>query len=487
MVVRGPKCKALRLLSKDEVEAIHAASLEVLEHVGMHSDSHKILEIFREIGAEVDFRKKRIKIPQHLVEEALKKTPKRFIFCGRNPKNDILLENGRVYFGMGGTPVPYVRDLETGEFRTSTKKDFQNATKLGDALPNMSFLMGIAGAFDMPKGTEFIHEWEALFTNTSKPIIYSAPSGEYARWVIRMASAIVGGLEELKKRPIMSIYSETASPLSFTDINDNMIECAKAGIPVTLGPAPIMGASAPATLAGATVVGNAESLAALTLIQAVNPHSPIIYAAWAVVMDPRSGAVVYGAPEHSLTFGVINGQIAEYYNLPSFGLGGATDSKVPDAQAGAEIALSLLMNALAGVNLIHDCGYLASGRAGSMEMAVICDEVAGYVLRMIRRIEVNDETLAVDVIKAVGPREHFFTQKHTFKYIEREIYLPKIFDRKALEIWIREGMKDVATIAREKAKKILEEHEPDPLPKDVRETLSRIVKEAEEKLVKKEK
>jgi len=479
MVLRGPRCKALRFLSRDELNQIHESTLEVLANVGMHSDSDSIVEIFDNAGADVDRKTRRIRIPEHLIKETLRKTPRQYVLCGRSPRYDILLESGRVYFGMGGTPTPFIRDLESGEIRRPTKKDMADSTRLGDALSNMSFVMSIAGAFDVPYEAEYIHEFDALFNNTEKPIIYSTPSGEETRIVASMASAIVGGAEELRKRPIFSVYCETTSPLMFSSSNDNMIECAKAGIPVTLGPAPLLGASAPVTLSGAAVISNSENLAAMALLQLVKPGTPVNYACWSVSLDPRTGIACYGAPENALSFGVINGQLAEFYDLPSFGLGGAVDSKIPDAQAGCEMTLVGITNALSGVSLIHDHGYLASGSVGSMEMAVVANEVAGYILRVVKGIKVDEESLAVDVIKNVGPAGQFLSQKHTLKFLEREIYVPEIFDKRPVDAWTKDGKKDIAQIAREKAKKILKEHHPESLPRNVAQRITEIVKAAE--------
>lgn len=485
MVIRGPICKALRFLNRNEVTSIHSATLEVLENVGMHSESDRILNVFKGAGADVDFKERRIRIPQYLVSEALRKTPRQYIFHGRNPKRGILVEHGRVYFGMGGTPVPYILDMETGDYRRPTKKDMAEATRLGDCLPNMSFLMTISGAFDVPYEVEYIHEFDVLFRNTEKPFIYSAPGAELARTAISMASAVVGSSEELRKRPIFSMYCETTAPLSFPREDENMIECAEAGIPITLGPAGIRGLTTPVTLTGAAVATNAESLAAITLAQLVKPGTPVNYAAWSMTAEPKSGVALYAAPENALALGVLNGQLAEYYDLPSFGLGGAVDSKIPDAQAGCELSMVTLANALSGVNLIHDCGYLSYGSVGSMEMAVIANEIVGGILRIVKGIAVDDESLAVDVIKNVGPRGHFMSQKHTLKFLERETYMSELFDKQPLDKWIRDGRKDIRQIAKTRAMEILKEHQPEPLPKDVQLKLTEIVEKSEKKLVKK--
>ena len=483
MVQRGPKSGHLRFLTNDQARDIHVASLEILESVGMHCPSAKIMGIFREGGAWVDEKEKRIRIPQSLVEEALRKVPKEIVFCGRSAENDILLEDSRVYFGMGGTPVPYIRDLETGEMRRPGKEDMNQATRLGDALPNIKFLMTIAGAYDVPYEVEYIHEFEALFNNTTKPILYSCPGGYAATKVLEMAATIVGGREELRKRPILALYTETVSPLSFSDVNENMIEFAKAGVPVSNGPMPMCGASGPMTLVGTAVQSNAESLAAITLCQLVNPHTPMIYTGWVCAIDPRTSRCAYGAPEFAMGTSIFNTTMGRYYDMPTYGFGGCSDSKLPDAQAGAEVMMNGMLAALGGTNLIHDCGYLAGGSIGSMEMAVVCNEIIGMISRIVQGVKVNEETLAVDVIKNVGPGGHYMAQKHTLDHV-RELYVPTLFDRESEVTWIKAGKKDVRDVARTKAKQLLRDHTPTPLPKDVQQRLKEIVKEAEKQLVK---
>ena len=483
MVQRGPKSGYLKFLTNDQARDIHISSLEVLESVGMHCPSTKIMEIFDRAGAVVDFKEKRVRIPQYLVEESLKKAPKEIVFCGRNPKYDILLEDSRVYFGFGGTPVPYIRDIESGEIRRPTKEDMNQATRLGDALPNIKFIMTIAGAYDVPYEVEYIHEFESLFNNTEKPILYSCPGAYAAQKVLEMASAIVGGPEELKRRPILALYTETVSPLSFSEVNENMIEFAKAGIPVSNGPMPMCGASGPMTLVGTAVQSNAESLAAITLCQLVNPHTPVIYTGWVCAMDPRTGRCAYGSPEFGMGTSIFNTTMGRYYDLPTYGFAGASDSKLPDAQAGAEVMMNGMLAALGGTNLIHDCGYLAGGSIGSMEMAVICNEIVGMISRIVRGVDVNEDTLAVDVIKNVGPGGHYMSQKHTLEHL-KEQYLPALFDRESEVTWVKAGKRDIRDIARVKCKEFLREHSPQPLPGDVQARLKEIVKEAETQLVK---
>ena len=480
---RGVRGGIIKLLDRGEIVDIHLSAIEVLEEKGVKSKSRRILEVFRNSGAEVDFNTGYVRIPQYLVKEALRKSPSKVILHGRDENYSILLEDSRVYFGFGGTPTPYIRDLETGCIRRPTKKDFAEATRLGDALPNMDFIMSIAGAFDVPPESEYLHEFEAMFNNTVKPIVYSAPSAYLARKIIEMAAIVLGGFRKLREKPILALYSETVSPLTFAQENEAMIEFASENIPVVLGPVPMAGATAPITVCGAAVVAVAEALAAITLIQSVKPGAPVIYSGCAALMDQRTGRFSYGAPEFALG-NIILAQMAQYYGLPCFGWGGCSDSKVPDAQAGAEVMMNTLVSAFSGVNLIHDFGYLAGGSIGSMEMAVIGDEVAGMVKRILEGVRIDDDALAVDLIKSVGPEGQFMSQKHTLKFLRREIYTPTLFDRKPESLWLSEGGRDIAAVARGKARRMLKEHVVEPLPEDVRKRLSDLVKKSEEELIK---
>jgi trimethylamine--corrinoid protein Co-methyltransferase len=440
------------------------------------------MEVFERGGASVDAKERRVRIPQHLVEESLKKVPREIVFCGRNRKNDILLEASRIYFGMGGTPVPFIRDVETGEIRRPGRKDMDEATRVGDALPNLKFLMTCAGVFDVPYEVEYLHEFESLFNNTEKPILYAAPGAVASKHVLEMAATIMGGAEALRKRPILTLYAETVSPLSFTEVNENIIEFASAGIPVANGPMPLPGASGPMTLAGTAVMSNAENLAALTLSQLANPHAPFIYTGWVCAMDPRTSRCAYGSPDFARGTSIFNAAMGQFYDIPTYGFGGCSDSKLPDAQAGAEVMMNGMTAALSGTNLIHDCGYLAGGSIGSMEMAVICDEIAGMIYRIASDVEVTDETMAVDVIKEIGPGGHFMSHKHTLQHV-KDIYLHTLFDKESEVTWIKAGKKDIRDVARQKVKTILKEHFPEPLSKDIQEKLRQIVKNAEKQII----
>jgi len=469
------------VLTNSQVRDIHIASLEVLERVGVIVQSESILRIFSESGADVDPKNKKVRLPEYLINEALNKVPSQVILCGRNPENDILLEDHRVYYGLGGSPVPYMIDLETGEWIRPTRRNVADVTRLGDALPKMDFIMSLGGAFDAPYELQWLYEIETMLNNTEKPIVYSVSGVAGARLTLEMAAAVVGS-DEIKKRPILAGLAQPATPLVFHGTTESVIEFANAGAPMVFAPGVMPGASSPMTVAGCHVVGNAECLFAITLSQLVKPGAPIIYGVHTSNMDMRTGSVLYGHPEYGLGW-VVTVQLANYYGVPTFGSGGCTDSKCPDAQAGAEAMGTAIMNALGGINLVHNCGTMAHGTAGCMEMAVISDEIASYVDRLLKGVQVNDETLAVDLIRSVGPGGHFLSQEHTRNSLKRgEMWLSELFNRESREKWKRQGGKDLREVAREKAKKLLAEHFASPLSNDVKNRLAEILKKAEREL-----
>lgn len=199
-------------------------------------------------------------------------------------------------------------------------------------------------------------------------------------------------------------------------------------------------------------------------------------------MDQRTARCSHGAPEMVLSSSIINSQMAEYYGLPTFGFAGTNDSKVPDAQAASEATMHILMSGLSGVNLIHDCGYLAGSSGGSMEMAVICDEIIGMACRIIQGLDVREDTLAVDLINEVGPGGNFLGKRHTIEHFKREIFLPALFDKRSELGWLRTGGKDLREIARDRALLILRDHHPEPLPADILRDLSKIIKDAKQQV-----
>lgn len=461
----------LSFLNRKDVEKIHNTSIKILEEVGMKSSSKKIIRFFSDNGAKVD--SDLIKIPESLVKEALKKAPNKVTIYGRDSTKAIVLQDKKIHFGLGGTPTPYILDYNTGEWRRPSKKDMAKATRLGDALSNIDFIMSIAGAFDVPYELEYLHEWETILSNTAKPVVYSAPGLFNVEKVIQMGKIIKG--EELRNEPPFGVYVELPSPLMFHVSNENVFRLAENHIPIIIGQMPQLGATAPVTFAGAVALSNAENLATLTLAQLLNSGTPFVLGSYVTSLDMRTGRCAYGAPEFAMG-NIANASLGKFYNLPTFGWGGCTDSKLPDAQAGAEVMMNALIASLSGINLIHDCGYLAGGSIGSLEMAVICNEVVGMAKRIVKGFGVDEENLALEVIKKVGPGGQFLSQPHTLKHVST-LHVAELFSRESEVKWAKLGKKDVRTKAKERVEEILSKHKIED--KAINEKLKEIIKKAE--------
>lgn len=466
----------ISVLCQDELQQIHSATLEILETIGAIVNSPQALSILEENGAFVDRSRRLVKIPSNLVKEAIRSAPKGITLCGRNPARDIELENGKINFGMGSTTV-HIIDPHTWKRETARKEHIAQAVRVADALPNIGFVEQFCCALDCPRSVQDLHEIEAVLTNTEKPIVAIAYSSKGAKNFLRMASLVSGSIDELRRRPILAVYAEPVSPLEHDEEATNiLIEVSKQGIPVLYGSAVQSAATGPITLAGTLVTANAEALMGLVLSQLVRKGTPFIHGVISTIIDARSGVMCYGAPEFAL-INIMAAQLTQWYGLPFFGTGGTTDSKTVDEQAVCEAMMTALPGSLAGTNLIHDMGYIESGLTGSFEMLVIGNEIADMCKRIARGVTVNDETLAVDVIRDAGPGGHFLSKKHTLEHID-EHWMPKLIDRNTYEAWKKSGSRDMVIKARETVAKLLKEHNPEPLPKNIIQGMDQIIKDS---------
>jgi len=471
------------LLSQDEVEAIHNASLEVLEGTGIKVGSKKALDILKGAGAEVDYGEKHVAIPRNLVEEALKRAPKTIRYCARDPKYDFVLNKQEPHFTTDGY-APFIRDFETGERRASTNEDLARWVRVADYLDNIHVVWASVTPGDVPAPMQKIVETSTSLSNTGKHFEGEALSAREAQYEIEIAAAIVGGKEELRRRPIISAVQCTISPLTFEEGSiEAVIEFARAGIPVVPLPMPLMGETGPATVAGTLVVNNAENLANLVISEFASSGAPVVYSSAAGGIDFKTGGAAEGAPEYGLVqMGCA--QLARYYNLPSLVCGGDCDSKALDVQCGFERAMTLTTSILTGADIITGLGGLNAANLMSPELLVIDNEIIGAILRIGRGFEVNDDTLAVDVINKVGPGGHFLGERHTLEHYKAETWAPEISDRESFGTWQKMGSRTMDKVAREKIKQILATHKPEPISEGAEKEISRILNRAEAELLK---
>jgi trimethylamine--corrinoid protein Co-methyltransferase len=470
----------LNILTPDQLDEVYYAAQEILERTGVTFHDDEALEIMKKAGCWVDGI--RVRIPSYLVDRALNTVPHRVTLCNsRTGSRDLLLEGNNAYFGTG-SDTPYFRDPYTGERKRANTQSVGWACKVIDALPNLDFVMSLGIVQDVPLLISDRHQFEAQILNTSKPIVTTAHDIYGFADIIEMCEIIAGGEEELRKNPFMTLYAEPISPLQHAwEAATKLILAAKKGLPVVYTPCVMAGGTVPATLAGTLATGLAESLSGLVLNQNTREGAPFIMGGVFTIMDMRSTIFSYGSPEFNLLQAAL-ADMAHYLKLPMFGTCGCSDSCLPDEQAGIEAALSIAMTAMSGPNLNHDVGYIEYGSTASLEYLVMCDDIIGMARRLTRGIEVNDETLALDVIDKVGPGGHFLAEEHTFRHFKKESWFPSLINRQRYEMWELSGRKTLTEAANEKVRDIIENYEPEPLPKDIQKKIRAIVERAESKL-----
>ena len=458
-----------RKVSDDQVERLHHASLEILDRTGVRLYEPEALQLLQKKGVQVEDGT-RVRIPPGLVEWALSVAPKRAVLCDRNGRRVMPLERHNVFYGSG-SDCPNVIDVRTGERRPGRLQDIVEATRVCDALPNIDFLMSFCIASDLPQETADRHQMRAMLMNSTKPILFVTTEFDGCVDVIHMAEAVAGGAEALRRNPICACYINVSHAMRHNqDALQKLLFLAGKGLPTTYTPVVLRGATGPVTAAGAIALANAGELAGLVIAQLKREGAPVILTGGVNdMLDMRSTQDIYSDPTNR----VMLVELAHRYDLPIFGLTGCSDSKLPDEQAAAEAAFSIILETLAGAQMAHDVGYLDGGMTNSIEQIVICDELIAYTRHFMQGLEVNDLTLALDLIDQVGPDGDFLASEHTRKYCRQDWY-PRLFERRSYENWLASGGKTLRQRAQEKALKILETHQPELLPAEVQKQVDAI-------------
>ncbi len=464
----------LTMLDRDDCLRIHQASCEILRNTGVEVWHEGGLELLRQAGASI--KDDRAKISPSLVEWALASTPSSFNLYRRGTDQvAIKLDGQEVVFGPGSDTLRYL-DPRSGLRRDFQLADIADVIRVCDALPEIGFVMSIGIPRDVPTEGYYRHQFAAMLRNTTKPIVFVCDGLEDIEVIGAMAAAAAGGMEQLSHYPTLLLYSEPTTPLQHSlEATDKLLYCADHRIPVTHSPAPMIGGTAPITLAGAVALGNAEMLSGLVMHQLRNPGAPFLYGHGVHHLDMKDMVSVYGAPEFQLAR-VMAAEMGRFYHMPVWGYAGHSDSKLPDAQAAADMQFSVQTALLAKTNLNHDVGYLESGLANSPVMMVIANELISQTRRFVDGVRIDDEALAVDVIAEVGPGGEFLSHDHTMAHW-RELWVPKLFDRQLLETWELAGSKDATELAREATVALMDDHWPEPLPAGVEAELEAILKQ----------
>jgi len=458
-----------RILSDKQIEELHFATLQIMERIGILFECQEAIDILGEAGADVS-DPGRIKIPSYLVEQALNTAPKMVTFYNREGELAMVL-NGQTGSHFGSLPdCPYYLDPYERKRRTCYIADIADTARVIDALPNMEWSYLATGHLTIPGAIADKVSLLQFILNSSKPVIAEINDAASLREMIALCSIVTGGEEALRKKPFFGGSSEPVSPLvEGKDAMEKSLICAEKGIPNVVYSMPMAGATTPASFAGCLVIANAEFLSQLVVLQLKNPGAPVIYGSIPNIMEMRTTIFPYGAPELSLMVAALT-ELSRYYRLPMFGTAGCIDAEVVDAQAGAEVTYQILMTALSGAELVHDVGLVYHATTISPELIVFVNEIIDMVNVSMGGIEINDETLPLDLIERVGPRGTYISEKHTLKHF-RKFWAPTIFDRSVVK---DEGTKRCGDLLKEKTIKILETHKPKPLPDDVLKELKKV-------------
>jgi len=464
------KTRRLEVLSSEEIERIHEASMDLLTSVGVRVDYVTARELLGEAGADVDDDLACVRISEDLVQWALDQAPERFVLYGSAPDFQMDIGGGEVHFAGLGTPTD-ILDTETGERRPSTMEDVVRHIKLIDGCENIHNSQMDVWPNDVPMTTIHAEAIWAWAHHSRKPFGMGCYGYVPTLDMMRMMALAVGGKEELRQRPRFFAICSVGSPLQMLKMQaEGLLICADYGQPLAMSPEAIAGATAPVTLAGLLAQQNANILAHITLAQVFRPGTPVLYGTVSTVANMRLGTVALGAVETGLiTAGAA--QLARFYGLPCRSVGGTTESKLLDIQAGFERGATLLQAVLSGVDFITCGGTLDSSMLESEPLLILDDEFCGAALRVARGIGVDEETLALDVIREIGFSGHYLDHEHTARHFRAEHFIPSLLPREPYNTWAAVGAPSAVEYARERVRHILAAHEPRELDRLVEQDL----------------
>ena len=451
-------------LSRDEMDLVHSQSLECLREIGVHIPSRPILRTLKEAGASVDEAKMVARIPEGMVADALKRAPRSFKMCARDPKNDLTVPvSGPPYASTTGLGV-YIRDMDTGEKRPSTRRDIADFIRLADALKGVDFVWTTLTATEVNQASHSLHELWTAMQNTTKHVNgVSILSGEDARAQVELASLVAGGKEELRKRPLFSVICCSIAPLAYeTGIVEGMVELSKAGIPVMSMSMSLSGGSAPITMAGTICNANTENLASLVITQTSAPGAPHIYCSSSAPINMRTGSINYMTVEQSLIAASL-GQMARRYSLPSLvGDWGVNDTPDPGVPHTFTETMGLCLSTMGNSDLVSGIGGLDAVKGASFDQAVIESALWESVRHFMKQYTVSKETIALDVVRKVGHGNTFITNPHTARNFKSEL----IFKDQKFAKWEATMSRAMVPEARDIARRLLAEHKVPLIEKD---------------------
>lgn len=465
-----------RVLSDGQCQEIFLAALECLQRVGVLVNNPEAREILNRAGATLEGNIARI--PSHIIQDSLTNAPQTFTVWGRDPRYAMHVAPDRVFFGPGPT-CTYFMDPYSGERRKARLGDAALTARTCDALENVDYIMGLSLFDDVTPILSPVYEFAESIANTAKPIMAWANTQDTVADIYQIALAVAGDEASLRKKPFFALFTTYESPLRLPGESfANLFWAAEHDIPTVILGGPTVGLESPFNGASALVIHLATALASVAILQLRKPGTAIAIGGLPATMDLRTARPAYGSPEMCL-YTAAASDLARFLKIPFMGTAAASESKLVDAQAGVEAALQILMSGLSGAGMVHDMGFLDCADIGSLQYLVLADEIIGMVKRIMRGIVVSPETIQLDLIEQVGPGGTYLTEPSSAARCRIETWIPSILDRDPYPRWDQRGRTDTAQRLQEKLLKILENHQPAPLPVGASEKIRFILDQAE--------
>jgi trimethylamine--corrinoid protein Co-methyltransferase len=456
-------------MGQQECEKIHEASLEILNRIGIDVHDEEAKALLVKGGARAEGI--RVYIPEYMVIRALSTVPKNIILYDRNGKVAMRAGGYNTYYG-GGSDCLNILDHRDGRRRKPRLSDVKEAAILMDALPEIDFVMSAFLPEDVDQRIYDRYQMEVMLNNTTKPIVFVSPDFEGCIAAVEMCEIVAGSVESFQNRPFATCYINVTSGLvANAEALQKCMYLAKKGLPQLYIPLNAGGVNSPVTIAGCMASMNAGTLLGIVLSQLVREGSALAVPGWNG--GPYNLKTMVGNYVLADEQGVPT-SMGKYYNLPVFGLGGSTDSKVLDQQCGMEATLSLMTSLLHGANIVHDVGFMDAGLQGSLQLIAVCTDTLGFLRAATRGVVVNDETLALDVIEELGPTGNYLGHDHTIRHY-KEPYYSKLADKNPYSVWETRGATTMEQRAAKMVDDILAKHQPEALPADVQVGIRRIV------------
>jgi trimethylamine---corrinoid protein Co-methyltransferase len=469
------------MLTQGQMDRLHGASLDILSRTGVVIPHHAVLGMFDDVGAVVDHKSERVRIPESLVVDLTRQAGREFTLYGRDLTKSARFGAGKRNYNSSAGQALWVESLG-GPRRYTRLTDVEVAARFADALEYITIPGAMSDPSEVPVSYRCVEVMASMLRSTTKPITFWFHDRDSARFIVEMMIALRGDEKRAAEFPICYPFLEPISPLRFPfDGIDLLFETSRVNLPVPVGPMAQMGLTAPATIAGTLAQENAEILAGVCITQLIRPGTPVCYGGVCHAHDMARTQVIFGGPEQAI-FSVAMAQMGRYYGFPTYVNAGLTDSKLADAQAGVEVGITLALSASSGADIFGHLGIVGADQGASLEMLVMQHEMVSYIERIMRSIDMSDDALGLDVIDRVGPGGVFIDQEHTVEHFREELWFPQLMDRRFYQEWFDSGAASLAERCRERVEDVLRSHQPEPLEENISRAINEVLRAARREL-----